>query len=199
LDETVAALATARRVAIFGTGSSYIVGLDLAEKLKRLGINAQIEANDYIQAITAAGLDEDSVAIGISYSGETRSTIEHLHMAREQGARAIAITNFADSTIIQLADVVITTAVSRHLFPDGGMGGRIAQLFVIDVLYMRLFASDVARFGAAYRRYNQILLNKAAHPRDRSIVPGSSGPSGADGATDEVLKDVEPESMEGTR
>lgn len=157
----------APRVDVFGSGSSYLVGSDLVEKLKRLGIHANIDANDYIQAISAAGLMERDLAIGISYSGETRSTLEHLHMAREQGAGTIVVTNFVDATIVQLADVVLSTSVTHHLFPDGSLGGRIAQLLVIDLLFVRLFASDIVRFRRSYHKYNQILLNKASRTRDR--------------------------------
>jgi len=121
-----------------------------------------------MQAISAAGLSTGDVAIGISYSGETRNTVETLEMARKQGATIIAIVNFTDSTMVEIADIIVPTSVTRHVFPDGSLGGRIAQLFTIDVLFIKLFISDPDRFRRAYRKYNEILMNKVKKERSRS-------------------------------
>lgn len=179
LNETAAALdipelqrvarliAEAGHVDVYGASTSYLVGMDLVEKLKRLGIYASVYENSYMQAISATGLGPGDVAIGVSYSGETQSVVECVAMAREQGATTVALTNFTDSSIVDVSDVVLSTAVSRHLIPDGSLGGRIAQLYVVDALFIELFASDSERFDAAFHRYNQILLQKVGKSRDR--------------------------------
>lgn len=179
LNETAAALnigelqrvarliAKARHVDVYGASTSYLVGMDLVEKLKRLGIYASAYENSYMQAISAAGLGPEDVAIGVSYSGETRSVVECVATAREQGATTVALTNFADSSIVDVSDAVLSTAVSRHLIPDGSLGGRIAQLYVVDALFIELIASDSDRFDAAFYRYNQIILQKVGKSRDR--------------------------------
>lgn len=160
-------LAHARHVDVYGAGSSFLVGTDLVEKLKRLGIYASTFDNSYMQAISSGGLGPQDVAVGITYSGETQNVLDALGMAREQGASTIAITNFQGSSVVQVAELIIPTTVTRHLLPDGSLGGRIAQLFVVDLLFIELFASDPARFRAAFRRYDRILLKKVSksHPR----------------------------------
>ncbi len=192
LDETAAALdmekvrhvagllAKARHVDVYGASTSYIVGMDLVEKLKRLGIYAATYENNYMQAISSAGLGEADVALAITYSGETRSVVENLAMARDQGATTVALTNFQDSSVVEVADVVLSTAVTRHLIPDGSLGGRIAQLYVVDVLFLELFASDPERFRAAFQRYNQILLQKVRKSRDRLGLAGKDPARGAE-------------------
>src|SRR5690606_26524597 len=85
LDRAAAALSSASRVDVYAAGSSYLVGSDLVEKLKRIGIYASSYANDYLQSISSAGLREGDVAVAVSYSGETRSVAESLAIAAEQG------------------------------------------------------------------------------------------------------------------
>ncbi|MBX3143353.1 MAG: MurR/RpiR family transcriptional regulator [Trueperaceae bacterium] len=167
LDRAVAALKGARHVDVYGVGSSFLVGHDLVDKLKRLGIYASSFDNSYMQAISSAGLGPGDVAIAITYTGETRSVIENLAMAKDHGATTIALTNFRDSTIVQVAEIVIPTSVTHHLVPDGSLGGRIAQLFAVDLVFIKLFASDPERFRAAFHKYNQILLKKLGKPDPR--------------------------------
>lgn len=165
--QVAALLAAARHVDVYGASTSHLVGLDLVEKLKRLGIYASSYENSYMQAISSAGLGEQDVAVAITYSGETRSVVECLASAREQGARTVALTNFLDSSVVEFAEVVLATSVSRHLIPDGSLGGRIAQLHVVDTLFVEIIASDPNRFRSAFHRYNQILLQKVGKSRDR--------------------------------
>jgi len=174
-------LANARHVDVYGASTSHLVGLDLIEKLKRLGIYASTYENSYMQSISSAGLGPEDVAVAITYSGETSNVVESLATAREQGAKTVALTNFSDSSIVEVADVVLTTSVSRHLIPDGSLGGRIAQLHVIDTLFVELIASDQERFRSAFNRYNQILLQKVRKSRDRLGLGGTDPKAGGAG------------------
>ncbi len=182
MNEAVAALASANKVDVYGASTSFLVGLDLVEKLKRLGTTRRV-----LQRIHAVHLRMShaagDVAFAVTYSGETAEVIETLQVAGEQGATTIALTNFSDSTVVQVADIVVSTSVSRHLLPDGSMGGRIAQLYIVDLIFTKLFASDPARFAAKFHKYNQILLNKVSKAKDPTR-PGQA-PQWGDGAGDD--------------
>lgn len=167
-------LGGANRVDVYAAGSSFLVASDLVEKLKRIGIYASTYANDYMQAISSGGLAPGDVAFAVSYSGETSSVIESMTIAKDRGATTLALTNFPDSTIVEHADIVLPTSVSSHLVPDGSLGGRIAQLWVVDLLFIELFASDPERFRRAYRTYNEILLRKIRKYRDRLGLGGTT-------------------------
>ena len=54
-------------------------------------------------------LDKDTLVIGISQSGETRDTIQAMQLARELGARTVAITNQMGSQITREVDSVLYT------------------------------------------------------------------------------------------
>ena len=54
-------------------------------------------------------LDQDTLVIGISQSGETRDTIEAMKLAREMGAHTVAVTNMVGSQITREVDSVLYT------------------------------------------------------------------------------------------
>jgi glucosamine--fructose-6-phosphate aminotransferase (isomerizing) len=54
-------------------------------------------------------LDESTLVIGISQSGETRDTISAMQLAREMGAHTVAITNMMGSQITREVDSVLYT------------------------------------------------------------------------------------------
>jgi glucosamine--fructose-6-phosphate aminotransferase (isomerizing) len=54
-------------------------------------------------------LDEATLVIGISQSGETRDTIEAMKLAREMGAHTVAVTNMMGSQITREVDSVLYT------------------------------------------------------------------------------------------
>ena len=56
-----------------------------------------------------SGRGEQTLVIGISQSGETRDTIAALELARELGARTVAITNMMGSQITREVDSVLYT------------------------------------------------------------------------------------------
>lgn len=136
LASAVELAANAERVDIFGVGASSIVSRDLQRKFSRIGRTA-IDWPEAHTAWTAASvLGSGSVAIAISHSGVTSDTVEFLRLARSSGAATIAITNAEGSPLAREADVVLRTAARETPFRSGALGSRIAQLMVVDCLFI---------------------------------------------------------------
>lgn len=128
------AIATARRIDLYGSGYSSFTALDGKLKLTRLGLVADCHGDGHFQIMAAAASRPSDVGIGISHSGSTKDVVDALSAARDAGATTIAITNYSPSPITRAADIVLLTASSET--PLGGevLTSRIAQLCVIDVL-----------------------------------------------------------------
>lgn len=135
LGKAVAAVAAARRVDVFGVGASAFVGLDLQQKLIRIGRTTLTWPDSHSAWTSAAVLDRECVAIGISHTGTTADTVRFLTLAADAGAVTIAISNYASSALAAVADVTLTTAARETRFRPGALGSRIAQLMVIDCLF----------------------------------------------------------------
>jgi DNA-binding MurR/RpiR family transcriptional regulator len=147
LGAVVDVVARARRVDIYGVGASAFVGMDLQQKLHRIGYMAHAWPDQHSALTSAALLGHQDVAIGISHRGTTEDTIASLAEARRQRAVTVAITNFPGSPIAAVADHVLTTAVRETTFRSGAMASRIAALTVVDCLFV----------AVAQRNYKQTM------------------------------------------
>ncbi|MCP2164622.1 transcriptional regulator, RpiR family [Goodfellowiella coeruleoviolacea] len=136
LQQVVDAVAAASRVDVYGFGASAFVAFDLQQKLHRIGRTCFAWNDTHIALTSAAVLRANDVAIGISHTGSTAETVEALRVAKEQGAVTVALTNFPRSPIAEVADHVLSTAARETTFRSGAMASRIAQLTVIDCLFI---------------------------------------------------------------
>ena len=136
LGKVVAAVAKAPRVDLYGTAASAFVALDLQQKLHRIRRVAFAWSDVHVALTSAALLGEGDVAIGISHTGTTVEVVEALEEAAKHGATTVAITNFPRSPLARTADLVLTTAARETTYRSGAMSSRIAQLTVIDCLFI---------------------------------------------------------------
>ncbi|SCZ01910.1 transcriptional regulator, RpiR family [Alkaliphilus peptidifermentans DSM 18978] len=147
LDRAIESIDKARSISIFGAGASSIVALDAQYKFMRINIPTNMYFDSHIQMTSAVHLTKEDVAIGISYSGRTKEVVDALRIAKEKGATTICITQFGDSPILSAADIKLLTASSENNFRSGAMASRIAQLTVIDSLFI----------GVACKRYDEVI------------------------------------------
>lgn len=136
LTEAIDAVAGARRIDIYGVGASGFVAQDLHQKLHRIGLLSSVSPDPHAALTSAALLGPGDVAIAISHTGTTRDTVEALRVAEETGATTIAITNVRDAPLTTHARLVLTTAARETTFRSGAMASRIAQLAVVDCLFV---------------------------------------------------------------
>jgi DNA-binding MurR/RpiR family transcriptional regulator len=154
LEQVVDLVVGARRVDIYGVGASAFVGSDFQQKLHRIGRVAYAWSDMHLALTSAALLDERDVAFGISHTGTTTDTIEAFREAGRRGARTVALTNFPKSPIARAADLVLTTAARETTFRSGAMASRLAQLTVIDCVFVgvaqRTYAETRRALDATY-------------------------------------------------
>lgn len=136
LQSVIDLVAEAGRVDVYGVGASAFVAADLQQKLHRIGRVSFSWSDTHIMLTSAAVLKPGDVAIGVSHTGATTDTVEALRVAREHGAVTVAVTNFPRSPITEVADHVLTTAARETTFRSGATASRIAQLTVIDCLFI---------------------------------------------------------------
>jgi glutamine---fructose-6-phosphate transaminase (isomerizing) len=98
-----------RRMVVLATGTAYhagVVGRYVIEEWARLPCEPDIASEwRYRNPV----LTKDTLVVGISQSGETRDTIHAIRLARETGARTVAITNMMGTQITQEVEKVLYT------------------------------------------------------------------------------------------
>lgn len=136
LGDVVDAVAAAKRVDIYGVGASAFVGADFQQKLHRIGLVAFAWSDVHVALTSAALLGPGDVAFGISHTGSTQEPIDALTEARRWGATTVAVTNSPRSRIAAAADLTLTTAARETTYRSGATASRIAQLSVIDCIFV---------------------------------------------------------------
>jgi DNA-binding MurR/RpiR family transcriptional regulator len=126
----------ARQRDFYGVGGSAQIARDVAHKFLRIGVRVAVYDDAHMMAMSASLLGTKDVAVGFSHTGATLVTMEALQLARKNGARTIAITNYLGSPIAEFADVVLcSTARSSPLLGENA-AARIAQLNILDAIFV---------------------------------------------------------------
>jgi len=132
------ALSQARKIDVYGVGASAVIAADIKQKFSRINLWCEAYADFHAQLTSAVNLTEQDVVIGISYSGQTEDIIQSLSEARQQGATIITLTKFGPSPVAELADIRLFTSSVEKSIRSGAMASRIAQLNVIDILFITM-------------------------------------------------------------
>jgi glutamine---fructose-6-phosphate transaminase (isomerizing) len=126
-----------RRIVVLACGTAYhagVVGRYVIEEWARIPVEPDIASEwRYRNPV----LSKDTLVIGISQSGETADTIAAMRLAREKGARTVAITNMMGSQITREVDSVLYTRTGMEI---GVAASKTftAQVALLDLLALKL-------------------------------------------------------------
>ncbi len=127
-----------RRIVIVACGTSYhagLVGRYSIETWSRVPVEMDI-ASEYRYRNPVVGPDD--LVIGITQSGETADTLAAMRLARESGARVLAITNVMGSQATRDSDAVLYTRAGLEI------GVAATKTFVAQVAAMYLIGLRLA-------------------------------------------------------
>ncbi|MDF2719994.1 MAG: RpiR family transcriptional regulator [Paenibacillus sp.] len=136
LQRAVEALSKADRIFFFGTGASNLIAQDAQQKFLRINKACFTFTDPTVQLTAAVTIQEGDVAVGISYSGETKPVIQSLIYANEAGAYI---------------------ASTENEIRSGAMSSRITQLNLIDILYLSVASSNYEESVEYLERSRKVL------------------------------------------
>ena len=133
-----AALADAQMIYVFGMGGgSTALADEMRFRLVRLGRPVASYQDGLLQRMVAATLSREHVVVALSVTGQTPEMVESCRIAREYGARVIALTAPA-SPLAQLADWLIPIIANETDFIYKPSTSRYAMLMALDLLVTEL-------------------------------------------------------------
>ncbi|HWT25744.1 MAG TPA: glutamine--fructose-6-phosphate transaminase (isomerizing) [Solirubrobacteraceae bacterium] len=163
-------LAGIRRVVVVACGTSYhagLIGRYAIETWARLPVEMDI-ASEYRYRDPVVG--EGDLVIGISQSGETADTLAAMRIARQRGARVLAVTNVMGSQATREADGVLFTRAGLEI------GVAATKTFICQVAVMYLLALRLAELRGtlpAERRAELVAdLKRLPHGIDTMLADG---------------------------
>jgi glutamine---fructose-6-phosphate transaminase (isomerizing) len=128
-----------RRMVILACGTAYhagVVGRYVLEEWARVPCEPDIASEwQYRNPV----LTRDTLVIGITQSGETRDTVRAMRLARESGARTLAITNLMGTQITREVDTVLYTRAGME------MGVAATKTFTSQMTLLYLLALRLAQ------------------------------------------------------
>lgn len=161
LEQAIQLILQQQRIVIYGSSMSGNTAADARNKFLRIGIVAEVYADAHLQAMSAATLTEHDLAIGISITGSTKDTMDALQIAKENGAKIIALTHARRSPIADISDVVLLTAGRETPLQGGSMGAKISQLLVIDLLFNGVASERKEEAAHMKERTSKAVVDKA--------------------------------------
>ncbi len=160
IEQAVDMLCRARKVLCMGQGGSMILAQEAAHLFSICDGKFIPVPDSHMQIISSATLSEEDAVLFFSYSGATRDMMDTLSVVRERGAKIILITRFPRSPGAALADVVLQCGSNESPLQHGSVPARIAQLFLLDILFARMNRLHPERCSENRQRIAAALADK---------------------------------------
>ncbi|ASN04671.1 MurR/RpiR family transcriptional regulator [Virgibacillus necropolis] len=143
LKKAVTTLTNAKSILFVGFGASHIAAKDAEQKFQRINKQAQASSDVHMAATSIANKGPEDVVVGISFSGKTSEVVKLLELAKHKGVQTISITKYGKTPVTNFSDIKLFTSAAREAtFRSGATSSRIAQLHMIDILFMCLASEE---------------------------------------------------------
>jgi glutamine---fructose-6-phosphate transaminase (isomerizing) len=184
LDEAL--LSGVRRVVVVACGTSYhagLIGRYAIEEWARLGVEMDVASEfRYRNPVLGPG----DLVVGISQSGETADTLAAMRMARECGARVLAITNVMGSQATRDSDGVLYTRAGLEI------GVAATKTFLCQVAVMYLLGLRLAQLRSTLppERVAELVSELKRLPHCIAQLTGEAGRTSVGAAGAPAAEDV---------
>lgn len=150
----------ARQVLCMGQGGSMLIAREAAHLFSTVSNKFRPVEDSHMQAMAASIMDAGDVIFFFSYSGSTRDVLEISGIARDRGAKVVLVTRFPNSPGAQLADIVLQCGANESPMQSGSVAARIAQMYLLDVLFSEYSRRDLDQARDNRRRIAEALKSK---------------------------------------
>ncbi|MBB3256322.1 DNA-binding MurR/RpiR family transcriptional regulator [Paraburkholderia bannensis] len=155
--DAAAALANARMIYVFGMGGgSSALADEMRFRLVRLGRPVASYQDSLLQRMVASTLAPDCVVVALSVTGRVPELLDACRIARDYGAKLIALTAPA-SPLAALADWLVPIVASETDFIYKPSSSRYAMMMALDVLVTKLAMSQPEQSRELLRRMKHTL------------------------------------------
>src|SRR2546428_946006 len=166
-----------RDIKMVAAGTSYyaaLLGKYIIEELARIPVEVEPASEfRYRQPI----IDQDTLVIGISQSGETADTLAAIREARERKSKVVSITNVVGSSMTLESDGVIYL----HAGPEIGVASTKTFIAHITCLYLLGIRLAAVRHRLHPERLRELTAELKAVPTAGQLIlwpaPGVQGPA----------------------
>ncbi len=152
LKRAVEWISDARQVLALGMGGgSTICAQEIQYRLFRLGLPVVSQSDGLLVRMMSSAVTAKDVVIVLSLGGYTKEMIESAAIARQYGAKIVAITP-PETPLAAQADIVLPLLVSENDYIFKPSASRYAMLAMVDVLAIELAMANKPQAKDRLRR-----------------------------------------------
>ena len=162
--ETIHAAATillnADKVLCMGQGGSMLTAEEASHLFSTTFPGFFPVADSHTQVIAVSNLTERDAVLFFSYSGATKDLMDVLRIARQRNVPVVLVTRYPSSPGAAYAKTVLQCGSTEGPLQLGSIAARIAQLYLIDVLFSEMCRRDLEHCRRQRERAADALLEK---------------------------------------
>ncbi|AIR03000.1 MurR/RpiR family transcriptional regulator [Pluralibacter gergoviae] len=152
LSQSVALLSGARQILAIGMGGgSTICAMEMQYRLFRLGLPVVSQSDGLLARMMCAAVAPKDVVVALSLGGYTQEITESAAIARQYGAKVIAIAP-EGTPLAEQADLLLPLLVRENDYIFKPSTSRYAMLAMVDVLATELAMANKAQAKDRIRR-----------------------------------------------
>lgn len=144
--EVIKLLDSAEKIMIFGVGGSGLVAKDFAYKLSKIGKQIYCEADIQTQIANLNNFTKKDVFFAISYTGESKEVLKAVSIAKKCGIPIVSLTRYIPNSLSLLSNINLKTSANEETFRISSITSRIAQLSVIDILFINMIKENYEKY-----------------------------------------------------
>ncbi|WP_285767347.1 MurR/RpiR family transcriptional regulator [Peribacillus sp. SI8-4] len=142
IQKAVSFLTKAKKIHVYGIGSSGIAAHEFKSKFFRIGLFVEAITDPHQAMMDAALSNPESVVIGISISGATKEVIRAVKIAKKQGSHILVFTGDKHSELSQLSDLTLLVTSKNSMHMGQNISPLLPLLLLFDLLYTELVSKD---------------------------------------------------------
>lgn len=140
--KVTAMLDTAKKICVYGMGSSGFVAKEFQLRFMRIGLIVEAFTDSQMMQMNAALADSETLVIGLSLSGRTKEVNHAVRLAKKKGAAVVYLTANEHPEVADCCDELVQTAYMKNLDTGTRISPQITLLVMLDVIYSYYFSSD---------------------------------------------------------
>ncbi|MCG9950361.1 MurR/RpiR family transcriptional regulator [Providencia rettgeri] len=158
IDDVAQKMNNAKRIVLFGVGSSAIVASDIYHKLIRINKYALFSYDLHVQLSYSANLNQDDLAIAVTARGNTQEINQMLRAAKETGCPTVALTRFGQDEAVKLADFSLPYFYDEQHTQLGIITPQVLQMIIFDTLFFKYLTLVDSDADLALQKGRQALI-----------------------------------------
>ena len=179
-EELVSGILSHRKVFVYGSGRSGLVGQMFAVRLVQLGLDVH-----FVGEMTTPIIGKEDLTLLISYTGRTSSVVQTAEIARRIGSEIFCITGTSGSPLTRVSDVSLVMSVPEgeglHRVAPLGTVFEDSALLLFDGIVSEIMSregiseDDMRRRHAIWvRSHSETSAEAVLHPSSSTMYTASS-------------------------